>query len=111
MKKMRSLSVLAVAVFVTACGVNQEPPLTVVVYPIAKRCTVKLSAQEQEQPVDCTQLGTYLRDTLKINAARRINVSLSGSDNTPKEDPSIDRVAQLIRASGFTDVRAYRFGL
>jgi hypothetical protein len=111
MKYILSLIVIAVASLVTGCGVNQEVPLTVVVYPITKRCTVKPAVQDPEQQVDCMQLGTYLRDILKINATRQINVSLSGSDNVPKEDPSIDRVAELIRAAGFKDVRAYRFGL
>jgi hypothetical protein len=111
MKNIPSFIVIAVASLVTGCGVNQEVPLTVVVYPIAKRCAVKPATQDPEQRVECMQLGTYLRDTLRINAARQINVSLSGSDNVPKEDPSIDHVAELIRAAGFKDVRAYRFGL
>jgi hypothetical protein len=101
--------VAVAALAVTGCGVNQEKALSVVVYPSVKRCTVV--QQEKEQAVECTQLGVYLRDTLKISAGRRINVSFSGSDSVPKEDSSIDRVAELIRASGFTDVRAYRFGL
>jgi hypothetical protein len=107
----RFLSCLvAAAVFtVTSCGVNQESPLSVVVYPTAQRCTVV--QQEKELPVECAQLGAYLRDTLKINAGRRINVSFSGAESVPKEDASIDRVAELIRESGFKDVRAYRFGL
>jgi hypothetical protein len=109
MTNVRSFIVTAAALATTACGVNQEVPLSVVVYPSVKRCTVVQHDKEQE--VECAQLGVYLRDTLKINAGRQINVSFSGSDTVPKEDSSIDRVAELIRASGFKDVRAYRFGL
>jgi len=109
MKNIRSCIGLAAAISIASCGVNQEAPLSVVVYPNVKRCTVV--QHEKEQEVECMQLGVYLRDTLKINAARQINVSFSGSDTVPKEDPSIDRVAELIRQSGFKDVRAYRFGL
>jgi len=108
MKSNRLLLVIAAVMIAAACGVNQEVPLLVVVYPAVKRCTVV--QQEKEQEVECTQLGVYLRDTLKINVARQINVSFSGSDSVSKEDASIDRVAELIRASGFKDVRAYRFG-
>ncbi len=108
MKNIR-LTIIAVAAFsVAACNVNQELPLTVVVYPTVKRCTVV--QQDKEQEVDCAQLGVYLWDTLKINVERQINVSFSGSDAVSKEDKSIDRVAELIRASGFKDVRAFRFG-
>jgi hypothetical protein len=109
MKTILSLPAFAAAIAVTACGINQEMPISVVVYPAVKRCTVV--QQEKEQEVECMQLGVYLRDTVKVNAERQINVSFSGSDSVPKEDPSIDRVAELIRASGFKDVRAYRFGL
>lgn len=109
MTNIRSCIVIAAAISVMSCGVNQETPLSVVVYPNVKRCSVVQLDKEQE--VECTQLGVYLRDTLKINAARQINVSFSGSDTVAKEDPSIDRVAELIRQSGFKDVRAYRFGL
>ena len=109
MNNRASIHALAALIVMTcaACNVNQELPLNVVVYPKVKRCTVV--QQEKEQEIECTQLGTYLRDTLKINAARQINVSFSGTDNVPKEDQSIDRVAELIRASGFKDVRAFRF--
>lgn len=109
MKSTHLFLAITAAVAITACGVNQELPVAVVVYPTAKRCTVV--QQEKEQAVECMQLGVYLRDTLKINVARQINVSFSGSDSVAKEDPSIDRVAELIRTSGFKDVRAYRFGL
>lgn len=103
-------TVLCIAML-AACDVNmnQEAPFTVVVYPVAKRCTVKPTEQEVE--VDCMQVGVYLRDTLKINPARQVDVSLSGSDNVPKEDQSVDKVAELIRAAGFKDVRTWRFGL
>jgi hypothetical protein len=111
---MRVLLSILIALCVTslvACDVNmnQEMHFTVVVYPIDKRCTVKPTEQEVE--VDCMQLGVYLRDTLKINPARQIDVSLSGSTDVPKEDQSIDKVAELIRAAGFKDVRTWRFGL
>jgi hypothetical protein len=109
MKAIHSVIIVAAAFIVAACGVNQELPLTVVVYPAVKRCAVV--QQDKEQEVDCAQLGVYLRDTLKIDAARQINVSFSSSDTVPKENESIDRVAELIRDSGFKDVRAYRFGL
>ena len=106
---MRAAIVLLTATLIVACDVNQELPITVVVYPSEKRCTVK--QDEKETPVDCAQLGAYLRDTLKIASKRQVDVSTSASENVPKEDQSIDRIAEVIRASGFTDVRVWRFGM
>jgi len=88
-----------------ACNITSETSVTVVVYPTLKRCAIK------EQPVECTQLGTYLHETLKIDTNQRVYVSVAGTDPTSKEDTSIDRIAELIRASGYKDVRALRFGL
>ncbi len=105
----RLLQIFTIVIAITGCNLEQEKPITVVVYPVAKRCAI--SQQDKEQDVDCTQLGTYLRETLKISASRQINVSLSGSDPTPKDDKTIDRIAEQIRATGYKDVRAYRFGL
>jgi hypothetical protein len=108
MTSYRSGIVAAIVFIATSCGVNQETPLSVVVYPAVKRCTVVQAEKELE--VECTQLGAYLRDTLKISVGRQINVSFSGAESVPKEDTSIDRIAEVIRAAGFKDVRAYRFG-
>ena len=109
MKNLRSVIIAAAAFVATACGVNQESPVTVVVYPISQRCAVKI--QDKGEEVECIQLGTHLRDTLKIGANRQIDVSLTGADPTSKDDKTIDRVAELIRASGFKDVRVWRFGM
>jgi biopolymer transport protein ExbD len=89
----------------SGCHVDQSPPLTITVYPSAQRCVIK------DQPVECKELGNYLRDTLKVRSTRQIDVSLSGSDTVPKDDRSIDRIAELIRAAGYEDVRTWRFGL
>ena len=102
------ICVLTVALL-AACNVNQETPVTVVVYPSQQRCTVKQG--EQETPVDCAQLGTHLRDALKISLARQIDVSFSGSEDVSKDDKSIDRIAEVIRAAGFKDVQTWRFGM
>ncbi len=100
------MSTLAfVMMTLAACNLEHDTPVSVVVYPTIKRCAIK------EQPVDCGQLGIYLRDTLKIDANRRVDVSVAGTDPISKDDKSIDRIADLIRAAGYKDVRALRFGL
>jgi hypothetical protein len=106
---MRVSILVLLATIVAACNVNQELPLNVVVYPSQQRCTVKQG--EKEDAVDCAQLGVQLRDVLKISLERQIDVSLTGSENVSKDDKSIDRIAEVIRAAGFKDVRTYRFGM
>jgi len=88
----------------TACKIDEQEAVTVVVYRSTQQCTVK------EKPVDCAQVGTYLRDTLKLKPERQIAVSFTGSDPGSKEDPILDTVASIVRAAGFKDVRAIRFG-
>jgi hypothetical protein len=109
MNKITLGVVISVAFGVAACDVNQEMPLTVVVYPIVKKCAIK--QQEKEQEVECAKLGTYLHETLKVSANRQINVSLTGTDPVSKDDKSIDNVAELIRTAGYKDVRTWRFGM
>lgn len=102
---MLALVIAMIVMSLAACNAEQEAAITVVVYPTVKRCAIK------EQPVECAQLGAYLHDTLKIDVNRRVYVSVAGTDPISKEDTSIDRIAALIRVSGYKDVRALRFGL
>ena len=92
-------------VLMTACNVERYEPINVAVYPSTQSCAIK------EQSMDCKQLANYLRDTLKAANDRDITVSFAGSENVSKDDKSIDRVAELIREAGYTNVKAYRFDL
>jgi biopolymer transport protein ExbD len=102
---MRKTSLLAGAIFLAACNTEQYEPIYVAVYVSTKSCAIK------EVPLDCQQLPQYLKETLKAKPDRVITVSLAGTEEVKKEDETVDRVAELIRSAGFTDVRAVRFGL
>jgi hypothetical protein len=109
MYDFRLIVIALVVLTAAACDVSQQLPVTVVVYPSTARCTV--IQNDQEQPVQCAQLGVHLRDVLKIAADRQIDVSLPGSEAVTKEDKSIDLIADRIRAAGYSNVRSVRFGL
>jgi hypothetical protein len=88
-----------------ACNLEDQGMVTVAVYPTTKRCTIK------EIEVDCAQVGEYLRDTLKIAPERQIAVSFTGMDPGSEDDKSIDRIADVVRAAGFKDVRTPRIDM
>jgi hypothetical protein len=57
----------------------------------------------------CDKVAAYLRDTLKIKLSRQVIVSSVGIDPLPKEDQSLEKIAETITAAGFKDVRTARF--
>ncbi len=82
---------------------SKYEPVTVAVYPSTHKCTI------DDQPIVCDQIGEYLRDTLKINTSRQIDVSYTGADPGHKGDTMLDQVADNVRAAGFKQVNAARF--
>ena len=104
---MRVRSYLIASFILTAAGCNTEQyePINIAVYPSTMSCAVK------DVPLDCTQLGAYLRDTLKVTVNREITVSFAGSEVVKPEDKSVERIADVIRKAGYTNVRVVRFGL
>jgi hypothetical protein len=94
-----SLVVLAIA------GCKQPEPdyTTVAVYPSQQQCGV------EEKMMSCGEIAAYLRDTLKLRPERLVYVSSVGSDPLPKEDTSLERIAETITAVGFKDVRTANF--
>jgi hypothetical protein len=100
---MRNYTLLICALLLSACNTEQYEPIHIAVYPSTKSCAVK------EVPLDCKQLPQYLKETLKVKLDRVIVVSYAGTEEVTKEDPAIDRIAELIRSAGFTDVKAVRF--
>ena len=106
MPTSQSLLTLALTLCTLAgCNVKDQEAITVAVYPTTQRCAV------QEQTVDCAQVGTYLRDTLKLKPEREVVASFTGMDPGSKDDPILDRIAAEIRAAGFKNVRTARFDL
>ena len=95
----------ALIILLSGCDVSKFEPVTVAVYPSTQKCSI------QEQPVDCEQVGTYLRDTLKISLEREIDVSYTGADQPNKNDVMVDQVANVVRAAGFKNVLAARFDI
>ena len=99
------ISTSAVLCMLCGCNVDKFEPITIALYPSTQKCTIN------EQLVDCEQVGTYLRDTMKTDIKREIDVSYTGADAPPKDYPMVDQVANTVRAAGFTNVRAARFDL
>ena len=89
----------------SACNTEQYQPINIAVYPSTMSCAIK------EQPLDCTKLPEYLRDTLKAAPNREITVSYAGTEMPKPEDKSVDRIGELIRKAGYTDVKVVRFDL
>ena len=98
------IALLAPAVF-AGCNAEQYEPINVAVYPSTMSCAI------EDKPLDCTQLGIYIRDTLKAAPDREITVSFAGTEKTSPDDKSVDRIAEVIRKAGFTNVRVIRFDL
>ena len=88
-------------------GCKQPEPdyTTVAVYPSKQQCGVN------EQMMPCQDVAAYLRDTLKIKPERQVIVSSVGIDPLPKEDQSLEKIAETITAAGFKDVRTARFDM
>jgi 5-deoxy-D-glucuronate isomerase len=102
---MQKQTLLIGTLFLSACNTEQYEPIHIAVYVSTKSCSIK------EVPLDCQQLPQYLKETLKVKPDREITVSVTGTEDVSKEDQTIDRIAEYIRANGFTDVKAVRFQL
>ena len=106
--RTRFICLAAGALIVLGCDVSSHTPVTIAVYPGAENCTAKIN--DAEQPVRCAELGKHLRDVAKVKSNRQIDVSMFRLDKS--HDPKdIDKVAEIIRAAGFTDVKVWRFGM
>lgn len=97
------LLLLSFPLVLAACKPPEPSFTTVAVYPSTQQCGV------DEQRMSCKDIAAYLRDTLKLKPERQVIVSSVGSDPLPKEDPSLERIAETITAAGFKDVRTARF--
>jgi hypothetical protein len=97
--------VSAVLAGLSACSMSEDVYATVAVYPSKQQCAI------DEQYMNCGEVGEYLRDTLKVGRNRVIFVSAVGMDPIPKDDTSLDLIAQRIRNVGYTDVRTANFDL
>lgn len=87
----------------TGCNVEQYEPINVAVYPSLKICSIK------ETPVDCAKVGPYIRDVMKAAANRDVTVSYAGSETVEKGDTSIEQIGDLIKATGYKNVRVVRY--
>ena len=101
----RVLCLTLIAAGLFGCDTEQYQPINIAVYPSTMSCAIK------DQPLDCTKLPEYLVNTLKAHANRAITVSYAGTEKPKPDDQSIERIAELIRKSGYTDVRVVRFDL
>ena len=102
----RSLIPVLALLSLTGCDMSKYEPVTVAVYPSTHSCSI------EDKKLDCEQVGSYLRDTMKADLKRHIDVSYTGSDPPAnKDDPMVDQVANTVRAAGYTDVNAARFDL
>ena len=102
---MRTIILAMLLATIAACQVEQYEPINIAVYPSVKRCMIK------ETVMECEKLPGYLRDLLKAGADREITVSYAGSETVEKGDTSVDQIADLIKASGYKNVRAIRYDM
>ena len=103
MSKKNLISFVLLSVMLAACKQPEPDYTTVAVYPTTQQCGVN------EQMMTCDKVAAYLHDTLKIKSERQVIVSSVGSDPLPKEDQSLEKIAETITAVGFKDVRTARF--
>jgi hypothetical protein len=95
---------LAPLLLVLASCKEAEPDYTTVaVYPTTQQCGIN------EKMMACGAVAAYLHDTLKLSPTRQVIVSSVGIDPLPKEDQSLEKIAETITAVGFKDVRTARF--
>jgi hypothetical protein len=100
---MYALLAILLTLALAACNVEQYEPINIAVYPSTKRCAIK------DVPMACETLGPYLRDTLKASVSRDITVSYAGTETVEKGDTSIEQIADVIKATGYKNVRAVRY--
>ncbi len=104
MSKNNLIGFVLLPVMLAGCK-PPEPDITVGVYPTTQQCGIN------EQMMTCDKVAAYLHDTLKIKPERQVIVSSVGSDPLPKEDQSLEKIAETITAVGFKEVRTARFDL
>lgn len=104
---MNTTNVFCLMSVLLLSGCKQPEPdyTTVAVYPTTQQCGVN------EQMMTCDKVAVYLRDTLKLPPQRQVFVSSVGIDPLPKEDTSLEKIAETITAAGFKDVRTARFDM
>ncbi len=103
MSKNNLIGFVLLPVMLAGCKQPEPDYTTVAVYPTTQQCGVN------EQMMTCDKVAAYLHDTLKIKAERQVIVSSVGIDPLPKEDQSLEKIAETITAVGFKDVRTARF--
>jgi hypothetical protein len=96
---------LLAAVALSACDTEKHQPVNIAVHPSIKVCSI------DETPMACEKLGAYLRDTMKVAANREITVSYAGTESVEKGDTSVEQIAELIKATGYKNVRAVRYDM
>lgn len=103
--RAKTLVISAISLLAAACDTEQYQPIHIAVYPSTTSCTIK------EHSLQCSQLGVYLRETLKVDSTHEITVSFGGSEKVARDDKSIDRIAEVIRKAGYTNVKTVRFDM
>ena len=89
----------------SACEFQEEESVIVAVYPSRQQCGI------EKEMMKCGEIAAYIHDTLKIASGRRVVVSAVGIDPLPKDDRSLEKIAETIRAQGYTDVRTANFDM
>ncbi|MGC3982574.1 MAG: hypothetical protein QM808_15100 [Steroidobacteraceae bacterium] len=85
---------LMLSLVLAGCKESEPDYTTVAVYPSQQRCGIN------EQMMICGDVGTYLRDTLKLKPERQVIVSAVGVDPLPKDDRSLEIIADKVREAG-----------
>lgn len=105
MKLTKCLLVIGLLPVLSACNLQEEESVIVAVYPSRQQCGI------EKQMMKCGEVAAYIHDTLKIQSGRRVVVSAVGIDPLPKDDRSLGKIAETIRAQGYTDVRTANFDM
>jgi len=96
-------SFIAAGALLSACNAEQYETINIAVHPSIKVCSIK------ETPMACEKLGVYLRDTMKVGVNRDITVSYAGTETVAKGDTSVEQIAELVKSTGYKQVRAVRY--
>ena len=95
--------IVCCAVLLAGCDTSQYESVVVAVYPSRQQCGIDKEMRK------CGEMAAYLRDTLKIKATRRVVVSAVSADPLPKNDHSLDKIAETLKTAGYTNVRTANF--
>jgi hypothetical protein len=99
---MKQYAAALIVITLAGCNTEQYQPITVAVYPNLEKCVI------QEHTLPCPEVGAHLRDKLSIKLDRQIDVSMYRMDKSHNET-DVEKVAIIVRAAGFTDVKVWRF--